>query len=307
MIVTHIDADHIDGSLILLQEFEELKVSFKELWFNGWAQIAEADKTPDSYAPLQGEFLDSLIKVNPHLKDILNTNFNHKAVCIDDQGPLRVVELAGSAKITLLGPTWPDLRRLRARWKAAIRDFSPGDTQEALSRLAQRREYLPPPTPASFAAPQLGDDRSPANGASIACIFEYDGAQALLAGDAHARTLAESLERLANQRSETRLHFDAVKLPHHGSMSNVSEDWLRWVDCKRWLISTNGAVFSHPDLETIQKVTATCPGALFLCNYKNIFTRLDQKGRGPWEATFPKDETEGPSGGLLISMSSSTE
>jgi beta-lactamase superfamily II metal-dependent hydrolase len=40
MVVTHIDADHIDGALILLQELAALKVRVDELWFNGWDQIS---------------------------------------------------------------------------------------------------------------------------------------------------------------------------------------------------------------------------------------------------------------------------
>ena len=35
MVVTHIDADHIDGALIMLQELARLKVHIQELWFNG--------------------------------------------------------------------------------------------------------------------------------------------------------------------------------------------------------------------------------------------------------------------------------
>jgi glyoxylase-like metal-dependent hydrolase (beta-lactamase superfamily II) len=51
MVATHIDADHIDGSLILLQELEAMKVHIQELWFNGWPQVADVDKAPAAYAP----------------------------------------------------------------------------------------------------------------------------------------------------------------------------------------------------------------------------------------------------------------
>jgi hypothetical protein len=301
MIVTHIDADHIDGSLILLQELEAMKVSIDDLWFNGWPQISDADKAPASYAPLQGEFLGGLIEVNK-LKDVWNKYFEHRAVVIPDNGPLPVLQLAGGARLTLLGPTEAELRRLRARWSSAIRDFSPGDVNEALSRLTERREYRPPPTPAAFATPEYGDDRSPANGASIACVFEYGGALVLLAGDAHARSLEVSLKRLADQRSVTRLHFDAVKLPHHGSMSNISEAWLQWVDCERWLISTNGAVFDHPNVQTARLIAERFPESTLLCNYRNIADRLAQQAEGRWKAVFPEGETVGPAGGLRLSL-----
>ncbi len=80
------------------------------------------------------------------------------------------------------------------------------------------------------------------DGSSISFLLEYGDVSILLAGDAHASTLASSLGYLAAQRSVPRLKIDAVKLPHHESMGNVSSEWLQLVDCQRWLISTNGAI-----------------------------------------------------------------
>ena len=65
-IVTHIDADHIDGSLILFQD-HDLGSAIDDVWFNGWPQVAAADgaaAAADDAASgdgdrgaLQGEFL----------------------------------------------------------------------------------------------------------------------------------------------------------------------------------------------------------------------------------------------------------
>jgi len=247
-VVTHIDADHIDGALILLQELSALKVSVKELWFNGWTQLPKQER--ETYGPLQGEFLGGVIALDDALNSAWNRRFEKGPVVVPEVGPLPEVHLADDARLTLLGPTPDALRRLRARWASAIRDFSPGDAAEARRRLLERREYRPPATPAVFAARAFGDDRSPANGSSISMVFEHDGVSLLLAGDAHARTLTATLARLALQRGVTRLHFDAVKLPHHGSMGNVNEDWLRLVESPCWLLSTNGDVFDHPDVKT---------------------------------------------------------
>lgn len=321
MVVTHIDADHIDGSLIMLQELPSLKVRIKELWFNGWQQLG-GEGSPEVFAPLQGEFLGGLIKVDEQLKSSWNKYFHQQAqqaaaisksdvpeaVAIpksDVPEQQRQVLLDGGAKLTLLGPTAAEIKRLRARWAAAIRDFSPGDAEEALRRLRERREYQPPSTPAVFAVRQYGDDQSPANGSSIAFILEYKGIALLLAGDAHARTLAESLKSLASQGSKTKMRFDAVKLPHHGSMNNVNDAWLALVDCDNWLISTNGAVFNHPDKETAELIARHCqkPPTLH-CNYRNpkteeklVLKDNDQR----WKTAFPEGETQGPAGGLKMS------
>ncbi len=301
MVVTHIDADHIDGSLIMLQELSDLKVHINELWFNGWAQLPQKDERA-VYAPLQGEFLVGLILDDPALKGNWNQSFDQKAVVIpdDEDKPLPVIELDGGARLTLLGPSIKELQRLRTQWASAIRDFSPGNAEEALRRLRERRQYRPPEMPAVFAAPQYGDDRSPANGSSISFIFEYKGISILFAGDAQARGLAPSLERLANLRSLNKVPLDVVKLPHHGSMRNVSDEWLQWVDCQNWLISTNGDVFDHPDIETAELIARFCqdPPTL-LCNYKSASTeRLIDAGG--WKTAFPEGETEGIIGGLKL-------
>lgn len=304
MVITHIDADHIDGTLILLQELAQLNVHIDELWFNGWPQLPQKEGARAAYAPLQGEFLGGVITVDPALEGIWNRKFDHRAVVVPDEGSLPEVELDGGARLILLGPSLRELRRLRTRWASAIRDFSPGNTQEALRRLRERRQYRVPATPAVFAAPRYGNDRSPANGSSISFVFERDHVSVLFAGDAHARTLAGSLKRLAQQRSVSKVRFDLVKLPHHGSMRNVSDAWLQWVDCERWLFSTNGDVFDHPDVETAQLIAHHCPEPpTMLCNYTSPSTeRLVQQAElGPWNTAFPEGETVGPVGGLRLS------
>jgi hypothetical protein len=59
-----------------------------------------------------------------------------------------------------------------------------------------------------------------------------------------------SLDRL-----EPRPHlFDAVKMSHHGSRRNTNVEFAQAVQAKKWLVSTNGAVFGHPDPEAIARV-----------------------------------------------------
>ena len=83
IVVTHIDADHIDGSLILLQELPSLNVRINELWFNGWDQLTKPEGAREVYAPLQGEFLGGLITVDPALKRVWNRHFDSIKVFID--------------------------------------------------------------------------------------------------------------------------------------------------------------------------------------------------------------------------------
>ena len=87
-------------------------------------------------------------------------------------------------------------------------------------------------------------------------------------------------------------------------MNNVSEAWLELVDCEKWLISTNGAVFEHPDKETLELIARHCQKpTTMLCNYCN--TLIEEKLKPPqglkWDTEFPEGEREGPAGGLKLS------
>jgi hypothetical protein len=226
LVVTHIDTDHIDGSIILLRAAEQLGTRFGEIWFNGWPQLEEEKKQAEGFKPLQGEFLDALMEF-PRYRDRWNTWTKGLPIKVPDEGTLPRWDLDDGACITLLSPGTRQINRLRARWVSALREFSPGDREEALRRLDARREYRPPSPIPVFGAQRFGDDRSAANGSSIAFLLEYEGVSCLLAGDAHPRVLAASLKRLIDGRSPghgDRLRLDALKLPHHGSMSNVNEE-----------------------------------------------------------------------------------
>lgn len=294
-VVTHIDADHIDGAIIFLQDRRRLGITIDEVWFNGWEQLPKP-QAADTFAPLQGEFLSALIKDDSSLARCFNKKFGGDRVHAEETdadraslgGSLKEVRLPGGARLTLLGPLDKDLLRLRARWSAAIRDFVPGDTAEALRRLAERRQYRAPEGPLVFATRNFGDDRSPANGSSISFLLEYGNRKVLLTGDAHARTLATTLKLLCQQRGIRRLQVDAVKLPHHGSMGNISDDWLRLVDSPRWLVSTNGDIFNHPDPEIAPKL-AEVSGQPFeiCCNYDRRTTRRLEDSRDRWKVTWP--------------------
>lgn len=260
-VVTHIDADHIDVPLIFLRD-TFMKATFKDVWFNGWKQISPED-TVDIFAPLQGEFLTSMLG-DKAAKLPWNKAVSAKAVGVPDDGTMPVVELAGGMRLTLLSPGLKEIERLRVRWESAIRDFTPGDVSEARRRLELRKDYEPPDVPPVFGAKTLGSDRTPANGSSIAMLAEFEDQALLLTGDAHARVLAANLRRLANERGVPTVKVDGFKLPHHGSMANLTPDVLDAITCSRFLFSTNGDKFGHPDRETVQLILDRVSGPVEL-------------------------------------------
>ena len=82
-------------------------------------------------------------------------------------------------------------------------------------------------------------DRSVANNASIGFVFTFGNQRILFLGDASPQVVSKELEKLGAS-PEIPMHFDAIKLSHHGGYGNISEDLLLLVDCDTFFISTNG-------------------------------------------------------------------
>ena len=64
LVITHVDADHIEGVIKLLQD-EDLGCQFDDIWFNDWVQIDGLMNSAPSLLPsgaVQGEFLGALIE-----------------------------------------------------------------------------------------------------------------------------------------------------------------------------------------------------------------------------------------------------
>jgi hypothetical protein len=247
-IVTHIDADHIDGSLELLRELESLKVSFDDVWFNAWKHIA-----PGVLGPLSGEYFSDDME---HSELPWNLAFEEKAIVVPDDGEIPVKELPGGMKLTLLSPTKARLVRLRAEWQEVIesKGLEPGEVEDPEREKRLPRDILGAPDVEDLCKVSFKSDGSVPNGSSIAVLAEYKGKSCLLTGDAYATILVDSLDRLLAERGANKLDVDAFKLPHHGSRGNISVDLLERMNCPRYLFSTNGSRHKHPDKEAVARV-----------------------------------------------------
>jgi beta-lactamase superfamily II metal-dependent hydrolase len=152
----------------------------------------------------------------------------------------------------------------------------------------------------ALAATPFDEDDAPANGSSISLLAEFDGKRILLGADAHPTTLTSAIERLVGPGQ--RLALTAFKLPHHASKHNVSVDLLEQVQCNKYLVSTNGAQFKHPDREAIARVIkhgGASPTLYF--NYNTTFN-------GVWETPTLKEDFDydavyaDQEGGLTVAL-----
>jgi len=253
-VITHIDADHIQGAVSLLSDHRRVEL-FRDVWFNGFRHLGLLGG-PD------GERLTAALAAHA---DRWNHAFDGDAVAVPDEGSLPVVTLRGGMKITVLGPTHEALAKLAPEWEKACRKAGivPGEGAAIAKKSWQRDELLGTFEPELLAEAPFRPDRGAPNGSSISLIAEHGGQRVLLLGDAHAKTTAAGLDRLGPGPHT----FAAVKLSHHGSRGNTSLDLLSRIRSKRWIVSTNGAQFGHPDSECLARVVVTQRRPTFHLNY----------------------------------------
>jgi beta-lactamase superfamily II metal-dependent hydrolase len=139
-------------------------------------------------------------------------------------------------------------------------------------------------------------DGSEANGSSIAFVLEYDKKRLLLGADAHPDVLAENLARYGTMVGEGRPRIDLFKMAHHGSGANMSAACLQAIDCRRYMLSSNGDNFGHPDDTAIARAILGSTGPTkFYCNYATERTSPWVERGQPIGATFivPRDGQQG--------------
>lgn len=250
VVISHIDHDHIGAAGPLFSD-RALNLHFGDVWFN-----APPPKAPTSVARgvVEGQSLAMLLGA---LDRPLPWNAAFGGEHIVTPATDLFLELPappGQPKITLLSPVRRHLSRLFRVWDRELEALHRKEAAEAADPPPMARG-VPSPDPQALAAKVTPLDRAPANGSSIAFLLEHDGASLLLAADAYASVLVPALESLARHREVPgALTLDAFKLSHHGSRANVTSALFKAVQATHYIVSTNGAMFDHPDDEAISRV-----------------------------------------------------
>jgi hypothetical protein len=299
LVITHIDADHIEGVIRLLLDAEALHCRFDRIWFNGREQLnAVPDPAGEALGGVQGEILGMLIADYESRTgtQVWNQGFDDAVAAIDpDADDLPVVMLPGECRLTLLSPDYERLLALKDNWEKELKAarLHSGNTVQLRELLEHSRSLRPlgdvlgaedeqglyetDLAPDDFLSDTLGGgtgepggdaplggDTSRANGSSIALLLEYPAAKPevrfILSGDAWPAVMQASIERLLRKTGEKRLTISGIKLAHHGSVANINEALLAKLCCTHYLISTNGAIFGHPHARAVELLLETHQG-----------------------------------------------
>ena len=94
-------------------------------------------------------------------------------------------------------------------------------------------------------------DSSITNLSSIMFLVEFEGKRMLFTGHGLGSDIVESLSQSGLLDSQGKVHVDILKVPHHGSERNVSEQFFKTVTANTYVVSANGRD-DNPSLSTLK-------------------------------------------------------
>lgn len=269
LIVTHYDSDHIGGINRLFDDIDIYRDGFiKKVWFNSGKLIIrdmKRKKGKINHEPIElndkeislreGICLAGKLKsLNCWGKDTIKAGFIF---------PLKDV------KIEVISPFRNSLKKINKKWQIEE------DKQKNIS--ASGNDYDVPID--ELIKRKFDKDTNIFNESSIAFILHYKNRRILMSGDASPSRTTDYFIKNKKISSSNRLKLDLVKVSHHGSKRNTSPDFLKFIDCSHFIISTDGNTHGHPAKECLARIiNSQKPGVTFYFNYENenttnIFTK----------------------------------
>ncbi len=278
VMVSHVDEDHITGVVKLFTELKTLKddreplpYDVAELWHNSFkdglkvvgASLAADVQSSVKPADLEAGRIPSAIAVSAEvrvdlasiaqggaLRDLAKSlaiavNEGFTPLVMAEGGTYPRVSMGDGLTFRVLAPSAVRLDALKAEWarKTKGKKASP----------AALADYV---------------DQSVYNLSSIVVLAEHGGKTMLLAGDARGDDVVAALEGAKLVKKSQALHVDLLKVPHHGSWRNLSDDFFTRIEADHYVFSANGK-YGNPDPETLRSLIAargTASYTLWLTN-----------------------------------------
>jgi beta-lactamase superfamily II metal-dependent hydrolase len=253
LIITHVDNDHIGGIPTLIKEDFISSDTLKKVLFN----------YPENIAPLKERATATQNKLNVTFEqgNQVITELKRKNIEIDGcsfSSETPFISL-GRNKLYVLSPTIEGLGKLKIKWikdNTKVSHYNDKDlTPETLDKITFK------------------EDREPANGSSIAVlIVDESGNKVLMAADAFPTTMLKNAATIWSEGVDV----DLIKVSHHGSHKNTSNDFLKFFPCRNYLFAT-GVDPRLPHKKVLRLISQVHKGSQIICANQSWF--FDEKYR----------------------------
>lgn len=239
MILTHYDNDHISGiNTYVSQHVNDERFPAREVWANCAKSIGVSVGTNVSFpeASTLAGVLEDVKKQNQGFvwrSDIVSGQWYHLEF----------------ADIFVLGPTSAIREKCQMKYEAETK------TDVSDVRIVQSDKSLEELSRNPKMKPVMSNPHHLVNMDSIAILLKCDGLTALFLGDTFPCVIIEQLKSLA-ESDGGKLKLDVLKVSHHGSKNNISNEMLDLLDCNNYIITTNGGSGNsfHPDRESLANI-----------------------------------------------------
>jgi beta-lactamase superfamily II metal-dependent hydrolase len=272
--VSHIDADHVQGLVDMGSELVELAddqrplpYDVRTLWHNAFddilgdraedlrtAALAEMGGGSPDKAHAAGLAVVASVAQGRMLRDHaerlnwnVNAGFGGRLIVAPEHGA-RQLSL-GDMTLTVISPHSTQVARLHDKWEQWLQS-----RQEAAAEVA------------AYA------DTSVFNLSSIVVMAQMGGKRMLLCGDARGDHILAGLGA-AGLATGGITQVDVLKLPHHGSIHNVEAEFFERVPARHYVISADGRD-GNPETETLETILAIRAGHELTLHFTN------REGRG---------------------------
>lgn len=231
-IVSHIHDDHIGG---IEQFIKQVKTGESNDKINKWlynrprrtnqsTQNKNLVSAPKSIrqGDILAEYLECIDKIPQ--QDIVSSE--------------EPIDLFG-LKIFVLAPSLEKLHKLRIKYESDPKlplEKQEGETVSGAKRAIKDDYHI---QLNDFDLSVWDEDDSIENGSCISVLTEYNGIRTLWLADAHPSDIVTSLNSMG-YNSSNKLACDWVKVTHHGSKANNSNDMYSLIDCENFLFSADG-------------------------------------------------------------------
>lgn len=233
-IISHIHDDHIGGIIQYIKSVTHGKKSdIVESWYYNHPRSSIPEVNLLQFISIsrtksigQGDDLTNFLSVNNKLPKVDITSE------IPDQNLFGL-------NVKILSPSVFKLSQLRKKYPATEFKVLEQNELSSVSEAKAVRAYDYQVPLELFNLYEWDQDQSVENGSSISVLTEIDGKKVLWLADSHPLDIISSLNKLGYSKANP-LVCDYVKVCHHGSKGNNSNDLYELVRCSNYIMSVNG-------------------------------------------------------------------
>lgn len=290
LILTHIDDDHIGGIIKWLENDETALDYINTVWFNSGRLIKETfesdkeNKKDYSIAFNPGGDTNTSVPQGVKFEDFIETK---KGLWQRELILTGMKQIHFGLEFKILSPDHKKLELLLKKWGQ--------EDAASLETAAKSNDYNLILSEHIAQDVSFDEDDSPTNGSSISFILTYKGKNLLFLGDSHPTIIIKALTDLGCSKAKP-LKAELVKLSHHGSMYNNNKDLLEILDCKKFIVSTNGDKHFHPHKRLLARLINLKNDCEIYFNYPElidqIFKREDIKAFNKFKALALNDSID---------------